>query len=109
MPIKPGSRVRLYGYKSQGKKMEDRPRSRDEYHTNRWTVMSRKFREANPLCARCREKGNLVPAEVTDHVIPVEICGNFWDRSNWQPLCRKCNIQKGNEDKELIRKYREQR
>lgn len=101
----------MYGYNTQpaGKKMENRERSRNEYHSNRWTVASRKFREANPLCVKCKEKGLVVPSEVTDHVLPVEVCGNFWDRKNWQALCRKCNIDKGNEDKKLIAKYREQR
>ena len=111
MPVKPGSRKRLYGYASQprGEKMEHRPRSHDDYHTARWTRESRRFRQANPLCVRCKAKGLLVPTEVTDHVIPVAIHGNFWDKTNWQPLCRKCNIIKGNEDKELIRKQSEYR
>lgn len=111
MPSKPGSRKRLYGYKSQptGKRMENRNRSRDEYHTARWTRESRLFREANPLCARCKEKGLLVPSQVTDHIIPIEIHNDFWDKKNWQPLCTKCNIIKGNEDKKLINNRSEYR
>ena len=108
MPNKPGSRQRNYGHRTTlpGSKMQNRPRSRKEYHTARWTRLSRRFREANPLCARCQANGLFVPSQVTDHVIPVEIHGNFWDQSNWQPLCRRCNIAKGNEDKKLINEYR---
>lgn len=108
MPNKPGSRERNYGYKSakRGEKMEYRPRSRKEYHSNRWTVASRHFRDANPLCVRCLKKGIYKASEVTDHIIPVEVHGNFWDRSNWQALCRKSNIEKGNEDKKLINAHR---
>nr|DAP90113.1 MAG TPA: HNH endonuclease [Caudoviricetes sp.] len=37
-----------------------------------------------------------------DHIIPVAVCSDFWDKTNWQALCRKCNIEKGNKDKRLI-------
>ena len=108
MPERPGSRKRLYrNDKPVGTKMESRERSRNEYHTNRWTVLSRNFRIANPLCVRCAEKGIVQPSEVTDHIIPVEVHGKFWDKKNWQALCRKCNIVKGNEDKKLINEHRQ--
>lgn len=108
MPYKPGSRERNYGYKPKpkGAKMENRERSRNEYHTWRWTKASRLFREANPFCKRCFDKGLFVPSEVTDHIIPPQIHGNFWDKSNWQPLCKKCNIEKGNQYKQLINAHR---
>lgn len=83
-------------------KMEDRPRSRKEYHTARWTRESKLFRQKHPLCEMCKAKGIITPAEVVDHIIPVDICKDFWDKSNWQSLCRKCNIEKGNRDKALI-------
>ena len=79
--------------------MENRPRSREEYHSARWTRESKVFREKHPLCAICLEKGLLVPSEVVDHIIPVAVCSDFWDKTNWQALCRKCNIEKGNKEK----------
>lgn len=108
MPIKPGSRIRNYGYRKtqSGNKMENRPRSRKEYHTHRWTKASKRFRQQNPLCVRCHNEGRISPAEVTDHIIPPDIYGNFWDPDNWQPLCKKCNIIKGNEDKKLINEHK---
>lgn len=104
MPTRPGSRKRNYGYQPTrpGRKMEGRQRSRSEYHTYRWTKASKQFREDNPLCIRCWNKGITTPSQVTDHIIPVQIYGDFWDRNNWQPLCKACNIIKGNEDKKLI-------
>lgn len=87
-------------------KMETRQRSADEYHTARWTRESRAFRQANPICRRCESKGIIKATEVTDHIIPPEVYGDFWDKKNWQPLCRTCNISKGNEDKKLIQKFR---
>ena len=36
-----------------------------------------------------------------DHIIPFPLC-DFWDKTNWQSLCRKHNIEKGNKDKRLL-------
>lgn len=62
----------------------------------------RKWREArvmylrrHPLCVLCQAEGKLTPATVVDHVIPHR--GDmklFWDKSNWQGLCRKCHDKK---------------
>ena len=82
-----------------------RERSADLYHTYRWTKESRAFKESHPLCAECRRHGRISPAEVTDHIIPYPIC-DYWDQSNWQPLCRKCNDEKGQRDKRLIEAWR---
>ena len=45
-------------------------------------------------------------SEVTDHIIPKEICGDPWDQANWQPLCKKCHQDKAPKDKKLIAQYR---
>lgn len=108
MPSKPGSRERNYGYKSapRDNKMGNRPRSNDLYHTSRWTKESRAFRRSYPLCEHCKKEGKIVPADVTDHIIPFPVCPDFWDMNNWQALCNRCNIQKGLKDKELINNYK---
>lgn len=104
MPTKAKKNIRPWNRRGSvtGKKMENRPQSREEYHSARWTRESKVFREKHPLCAICLEKGLLVPSEVVDHIIPVAVCSDFWDKTNWQALCRKCNIEKGNKDKRLI-------
>ena len=74
--------------------------SMPEYHTHRWTRLSRAFRRQHPLCAECQRKGRITEAEVTDHIIPPWVEGvDFWDASNWQPLCRRCNLAKGARDR----------
>ena len=74
--------------------------SMPEYHTHRWTRLSRAFRRQHPLCAECQRKGRIAEAEVTDHIIPPWVEGvDFWDASNWQPLCRRCNLAKGARDR----------
>ena len=102
---------RLYGHKPKEPVKKEsgvggyvRPVSRDEYHTWRWTKESKKFRDAHPYCAICWEKGKVVKSEVVDHIIPVAVCTDFWDQSNWQTLCRRCNMIKGNRDKRKIQK-----
>lgn len=86
-------------------KMELRKRSDDKYHSGRWTKESKAYRAEHPLCAMCQERGDITPTEVVDHIIPSQVCEDFWDQNNWQPLCRACNKLKGRTlDKKVIRK-----
>lgn len=55
----------------------------------RWRLARRGFLAAHPLCAQCSAEGVVRAATVVDHIIPHK--GDqalFWDRSNWQPLCK---------------------
>jgi 5-methylcytosine-specific restriction endonuclease McrA len=80
-------------------------RTRDEfYHTSRWTKESRAFRQANPLCMQCKREGIIAPSEVTDHIIPKNICKDPWDRNNWEALCKRHNLAKGAQDKKHFKK-----
>ena len=76
-------------------------------YNSKWRRESKKFLEIHPLCVRCLEKGIATPATVVDHIIPHR--GDqelFWDRSNWQPLCKKCHDRKTmTEDKEVKYSY----
>ena len=97
-------RVRMYWLdagRTPGEKKE-RPKSAARYHTSRWIRASRAFRAAHPLCAECLKKGIYTPSQVVDHIIPIAICADFWDESNWQALCKRCNMIKGNKDKKYI-------
>lgn len=64
-----------------------RPSARDRGYDSKWDVERAAFLKARPTCTRCS-----APATVVDHVIPHR--GDmklFWNRSNWQPLCRTCH------------------
>ena len=76
----------------------------DFYHTARWTRESRIFRQDNPLCAECKRQGLVSPSEVTDHVIPKNICADPWDKSNWEAICKKCHAKKGSKDRKHFKK-----
>ncbi|WP_217597159.1 HNH endonuclease [Cohnella sp. GbtcB17] len=59
----------------------------------------RKAREGwlrkHPLCVACERQGKLTPANEVDHIRPHR--GDkvlFWDRLNWQSLCKSCHSAK---------------
>ncbi len=83
-------------------KMQTRAKSANEYHTSRWTKESRAFRQEHPLCKLCQEEGIIHASEVVDHIVPFPLCGDFWNKNNWQAICHRHNIEKGNRDKRLI-------
>lgn len=46
----------------------------------------------SPLCVLCQKGGRLVAASVVDHIVPHKgDMQKFWDRSNWQSLCKSCH------------------
>lgn len=64
-------------------------------YDGRWKSARRAYLRRNPLCAECRRNGKLTPATVVDHIVPhrgdVRL---FWDKTNWQPLCKDCHDRK---------------
>ena len=73
-----------------------------------WRKASKQFLHAHPLCVACMRQGKYVKATVVDHIIPHR--GDtklFWDRSNWQALCKPCHDKKtGNEDTLVSYEYK---
>lgn len=64
-------------------------------YDSRWRAARKHFLERHPLCALCLKEGKTVPATVVDHVIPHRGDARlFWDKSNWQPLCKDCHDHK---------------
>ena len=60
-----------------------------------WQKASKSFLIKNPFCAECLKRGIHTPSAVVDHIIPHK--GNkklFWDKSNWQALCKQCHDRK---------------
>lgn len=57
-----------------------------------WRVERKRFLDKHPLCVECMKQNRLTAATVVDHIIPHR--GDmklFWDRNNWQPLCKDCH------------------
>jgi len=78
-----------------------RPSPSKRGYDRHWEKARRLFLMDNPLCVRCRERGLVVAAAVVDHIDPHR--GDrlkFWDRDNWQSLCKRCHDRKtASEDK----------
>ena len=58
-------------------------------YTSQWTRERNRYLNKHPLCVECQQEGQVTAATVVDHKIPHR--GNqelFWDRSNWQSLCK---------------------
>ena len=56
----------------------------------RWRKARKRFLIEHPFCATCDSFAN-----VADHVVPHK--GDkklFWDRNNWQALCKQCHDRK---------------
>jgi 5-methylcytosine-specific restriction protein A len=76
----------------EGKARADarRPNSGERGYDAEWRKARADFLDAHPTCSHCD-----APATVVDHVVAHK--GDktlFWDRSNWQPLCKRCHDHK---------------
>ena len=83
-----------------------RPASDPRYHSPRWTKLSRRWRIAHPLCEECKRNGVIKAADCVDHIVPWPICEDFFDESNLQSLCTKCNREKGYKDRPKIQQWK---
>lgn len=68
-----------------------------------WQQARLLFLNENPLCSYCDRDGRVTAACIVDHKIPHrgdEVL--FWDRANWQSLCKPCHdIVKRREEAQL--------
>jgi 5-methylcytosine-specific restriction protein A len=65
------------------------------YATPAWKAGRRVFLTRNPLCVDCGELGLVVAATEVDHIEPHRGDRDlFFDRTNWQPLCKPCHSRK---------------
>lgn len=79
-----------------------RPIKAKRMYDAKWQRESKAHLAAHPLCVECDRLGRIRAATVVDHREPHR--GNvrlFWDRSNWQGLCKahhdawKQRVEKG--------------
>lgn len=70
-------------------------RWRELYNDPRWRRAAKQFLQRHPLCADCGALGLVEAATEVDHIR--RHLGDrriFWDRTNWQPLCKRCHSRK---------------
>lgn len=77
---------------------EEHKQKKDQYrgtasergYNARWQKARKHFLSLNPLCVECLADKYVVAATVVDHIKPHK--GDyalFWDRKNWQALCKR--------------------
>lgn len=79
------------------RKRDTRPTSKARGYGRRWERSRKDFlkQPENAICAMCLKSDRTTPAVLVDHIIPHK--GDdalFWDRDNWQGLCRPCHDEK---------------
>lgn len=68
-------------------------------YTYQWRKASKEFLKKHPLCVHCEREARLTPATEVDHIKPHG--GDrklFWNKNNWQPLCKSCHSKKTAEE-----------
>ena len=64
------------------------------YSTRPWIRASKAYRQQHPLCQQCQVKGIITPADVADHIQPIQAGGDRFDWNNLQSLCHSCHNSK---------------
>lgn len=76
------------------------------YNNQRWREASHRYLRNNPLCVHCLRVGRTTTSTETDHIKPHR--GNkelFWDKSNWQALCKQCHALKTSSETRAYLRY----
>lgn len=69
--------------------------------------MRQYFLNDHPLCVHCQEAGYTQAAVELDHIKPVHKRPDlFWDRTNWQGLCKECHQLKSDAEWHAERRKR---
>lgn len=97
------ARLKILGtrVKTQGDRLDtinpdswrtDKRTSGQRGYNYEWQQARLAFLNENPLCSYCDRMGRVTAACIVDHKIPHR--GDmvlFWDRTNWQSLCKPCH------------------
>lgn len=99
---RPGCAALLYGagrycdvhkallWKTQNRARRESPQRAaldSQYRSSSWRRYSRHRLAEHPLCVICQESGQVTAATLTDHIVPTDAGGDFWDPENHQSLC----------------------
>lgn len=70
----------------------DRKSSTERGYGSRWRKARETYLRKHPLCVDCERLGRTTPATVVDHIVPHRRDQElFWDKANWQSLCKRCH------------------
>lgn len=69
------------------------------YQSTPWRKLRALKLKENPLCEECEQNGVLSPAQMVDHIVPINKGGAPLDMANLQSLCNACHAKKTARDK----------
>ena len=88
-----------YGYCDKHRPIQQydkyRSSAAERGYDSRWRKVREGYLLYHPLCVECSKVNIIEPATVVDHIVPHR--GDkrlFWDKSNWQSLCKRCHDKK---------------
>lgn len=82
---------------AEQRKREDASRNKatKALYGSQWKKARAIYLWANSLCVMHLKQGETVAASVVDHIEPHKGDASiFWDRTNWQSLCKPCHDRK---------------
>ena len=69
------------------------------YQSTAWRKLRAIKLDENPMCEECARSGRLTPAQMVDHIVPINKGGAELDLDNLQSLCNACHARKSAKDK----------
>ena len=69
------------------------------YQSTAWRKLRAIKLNEEPMCEKCARLGRLIPAQMVDHIVPINKGGGDLDKSNLQSLCNACHARKSAKDK----------
>ncbi|MYZ44205.1 HNH endonuclease [Schauerella aestuarii] len=70
----------------------DKSTSAQRGYGYKWQQARLGYLRSHPLCCYCEREGRVAAATVVDHKVAHRGDMNlFWDKANWQPLCKPCH------------------
>lgn len=59
----------------------------DIYDSPRWRALRRQVLSEDPFCKFCKMENIATENTIADHIVPISMGGNKWDRNNIQGIC----------------------
>lgn len=91
----PKHRPYLPNVKRHAAPEQQRGSSTERGYGYRWQQSAKGWLAKHPLCVHCEAMQRITAATEVDHIIPHRgDMALFWDRTNWQSLCKPCHSRK---------------
>lgn len=69
------------------------------YQSTAWRKLRAVKLKQSPMCEQCERNGRITPAQMVDHIVPINKGGASLDIENLQSLCNACHNRKSAKDK----------